>query len=231
MQRNQPAASRSQEVTSRTVSERVKPPTTAWERKLARSGYRYVVGLDEAGRGAWAGPVFAGAVVLPESRGSLVKLRRCVRDSKLLAPQARAETFELILSLCPYAGVGAASAKEIDEYGIASATRLAWIRAIEDTPEADFLLLDAFPLTESSLPQMPIVRGDSTCLSIAAASIVAKVARDRFMTELASKYPVYGFDCNKGYGTRFHQDALASYGPCELHRRSFAPISRAAAQL
>ena len=199
-------------------------PDTSHEEGLRREGYCCVAGLDEAGRGAWAGPVYAGAVVLPDSPPALRELLGCVRDSKQLAPQARERAFELVLRHARYAGIGVAEAREVDELGIARATRLAWERALGCMPGADYLLLDAFPLKESALPQRPLVRGDSSCLSIAAASVLAKVARDRRMREEAGAAPPYGFERNKGYGTPDHQRALREHGPCDLHRRSFAPL-------
>ena len=191
---------------------------------LAVEGYAQVVGLDEAGRGALAGPVYAGAVVLPHSTEAMDALIAVVRDSKQLTARARLAAFEVVTRYAAYAAIGAASSEEIDELGIAPATRLAWVRALEVLPSADFLLLDAFPLPESSLPQRPIVHGDATCLSIAAASILAKTARDRFMIEAAAQSCVYGFSRNKGYGTREHLTALCEHGPGALHRRTFAPV-------
>lgn len=199
-------------------------PDTAHERDLRDAGYSCVVGLDEAGRGAWAGPVFAGAVVLPDNPAVLAELTEVVRDSKQLAAGARERAFALIARHALYFGVGAASSEEIDALGIAPATRLAWRRAYEPLPNPEFLLLDAFRLQESPLPQRAIVRGDAVCLSIAAASIVAKVARDRYMREAAERVPEYGFHSNKGYGTPQHRLALLVHGPCELHRYSFAPL-------
>lgn len=199
-------------------------PGTAHERDLLEAGYSCVVGLDEAGRGAWAGPVFAGAVVLPEDTKALLELAGVVRDSKQLTAPARERAFALIAQHAKYFGVGAASSEEIDSLGIAPATRLAWRRAFEPLPDPQFLLLDAFRLPESPLPQRAIVHGDAVCLSIAAASVVAKVARDRYMREVAEGVPQYGFSRNKGYGTPQHRLALLEHGPCVLHRLSFAPL-------
>lgn len=201
-------------------------PGVTHEQELSESGYSWVVGLDEAGRGALAGPVFAGAVVLPSSQGLISDLLALVRDSKQLTPAARDRAFELIVACSRYMGVGVASAAEVDEHGIARATRLAWERAIGPVPDADFLLLDAFRLPESQLPQRPIIRGDAECLSIASASVVAKVTRDRHMREVDTTHSVYGFERNKGYGTPEHLRALHEHGPCRLHRRSFAPVRR-----
>lgn len=184
-----------------------------------------MAGVDEAGRGAWAGPVYAGAVVLPPEPEALAPLLGLVRDSKQLIPGARERAFELILRHARYAGVGAATNGEIDTLGIARATRLAWERALGQLERPpDYLLLDAFRLPESPLPQLPLIRGDARSLSIAAASILAKVARDRAMRAAAEEQPPYRFERNKGYGTREHQSALREHGPCPLHRRSWAPL-------
>lgn len=206
-------------------------PDTAHEDALRREGYGRVAGLDEAGRGAWAGPVYAGAVVLPDCPGARAELLDCVRDSKQLTPDARERAFEVVMRTARYAGIGTATSAEIDALGIAPATRLAWRRALSDLTDADFLLLDAFPLPECSIPQRPLVRGDARCLSIAAASILAKVARDRHMRACAAEIPAYGFQRNKGYGTREHAAALREHGPCTLHRHSFAPIRQLALDL
>lgn len=199
-------------------------PDTGHEDELRASGYSWIVGIDEAGRGAWAGPVYAGACVLPESRDALAELLGCVHDSKQLSPRARERAFDLVMRSARYAAVGVASSAEIDALGIAPATRLAWRRALGGLPHAEFLLLDAFPLPESSLPQRALVKGDARSLSIAAASVLAKVARDRHMREQAGASPAYGFERNKGYGTREHRLALRVHGPCDLHRQSFAPL-------
>jgi ribonuclease HII len=203
-------------------------PDTRHEHELHALGYSWVVGLDEAGRGALAGPVFAGAVVLPSRPEELLDLLGCVRDSKQLTASAREEAFDRVMGAARYAGIGAASSEEVDALGVAPATRLAWLRAASGLPCADFLLLDAFPLPESGLPQRALVRGDAHCLSIAAASILAKVARDRHMRARGEDLPVYGFGRNKGYGTREHLRALGEHGACHLHRRTFAPVRRLA---
>lgn len=205
------------------MCERSRPDTTH-EAELRAAGYSWVAGVDEAGRGAWAGPVYAGACVLPDSPSSLAELLKCVHDSKQLSSRARDLAFDLVMRHAPYAAVGVASSAEIDELGIVPATRLAWQRALGGLPAVEFLLLDAFPLPESPLPQRALVRGDSRSLSIAAASVLAKVARDRYMRGIALDAPVYGFERNKGYGTCEHQRALREHGPCGLHRHSFAPL-------
>jgi len=198
-------------------------PTFDVETRLWQRGLVYVAGLDEAGRGCWAGPVYAGAVMLApgtELPG--------VRDSKTLAPARRAALLPLIQERALSWGVGWASAEEIDALGILPATRLAMRRALEQlTPPPQALILDALTLPEVPLPQEAFPRADALALSVAAASIVAKVYRDRWMVEVAeAAYPGYGFARHKGYGTAQHQAALYAWGPCPLHRRSFAPVAR-----
>jgi ribonuclease HII len=161
---------------------------------------------------------------LADDPDSLEYLLGCVDDSKKLTPSAREYAFGVILAHARYVGIGAASNEEIDLLGIAPATRLAWSRALGGLRKVDYLLLDAFRLPESDLPQLPLVRGDAQSLSIAAASILAKVARDRQMRSTAMALPHYGFERNKGYGTPYHRHALRLHGPCGLHRRSFAPM-------
>lgn len=202
-------------------------PTLQFEGELRRDGHRHIVGLDEAGRGCWAGPVVAGAVVLPlEDRAACLVLRAAgVRDSKLLSPAQREALVPLIEEVALAVAVGEASATEIDTLGIAPATRLAMRRALATLDvKGDALLLDAFPLREVDLPQRALVRGDQHSLSIAAASIVAKVHRDRLMCRYECDFPGYDFARNKGYGTPAHRAALATLGPTRLHRLSWAPF-------
>lgn len=185
-----------------------------------------VAGLDEAGRGALAGPVFAAAVILPPDRPDIAYLLREVDDSKKLSAIARSRLFPLICREALAWGVGRASAADIDRLGIVPATmkamRLALARC---APAAEALLVDGRrPLKEIPLPQQAVIRGDGLSLSIAAASILAKVSRDRHMEELDSAYPAYGFARHKGYGTAQHLAALRRLGPCREHRRSFAPL-------
>ena len=198
-------------------------PTFAIETRLRSCGKWPVAGLDEAGRGAIAGPVTAGAVALPpdlrESDAALID------DSKRLSPAQRERALEYVRCVALAIGVGCCSAGEIDDMGIAPATRVAMRRALDNLSiEPRYLLLDAFPLPAVSTPQRAIVRGDSTSLSIAAASIVAKVARDRHMAAQDAEHPGYGFARNKGYGTPQHLAALERLGPSPIHRRTFAPL-------
>ena len=205
-------------------------PGVDHEQSLARQGYLAVAGVDEVGRGAWAGPLVAAAVVLPPATSDrvaawLLDQLAGVRDSKLLTPQRRDAWCAAIEAVALGIGVGSVTASDVDRLGLAAANREALRRAVAALPHPpDYLLLDTFPLPTAPLPQRAIVRGDRLCLSIAAASIVAKVARDRTLVALDADYPAYGFARHKGYGTRDHHDALLRHGPCPEHRRSFAPL-------
>lgn len=203
---------------------RLPRPTLAEEMAFWRQGCQNVAGLDEAGRGAWAGPVVAAAVILPPDPKSLRRQLMGVRDSKTLTPEQREALFPEILRIARAVGIGMAGPEEIDALGIVPATRLAMLRALEALsvpPEA--LIVDALALPVL-LPQRVLVRADARCLSVAAASIVAKVTRDRWMVEMDSIYPGYGFARHKGYGTPAHRQALRAHGPSPIHRRSFAPV-------
>ena len=182
-----------------------------------------VAGVDEAGRGPWAGPVVAAAVVL--STGELSpQLRAAITDSKLLTAERRAALQPAILA-CADAALGIASVAEIDSMNILQATLLAMRRAAARLAHApDLALVDGNRAPQLPCPVRTVVGGDRKSLSIAAASIVAKVARDRLMARLAADYPGYGWERNAGYGTAAHQAALARLGPCVQHRRSFRPI-------
>jgi ribonuclease HII len=188
-----------------------------------RQGHAIVAGIDEAGRGAWAGPVVAAAAILPRNAMRLAALRG-VRDSKQLTPRQRQALFDKIYQAAWAVGVGQASHAEIDDLGIVAATRRAMQRAVERltlTPEA--LVIDAVKL-DVRLPQRVMFHADALCLSVAAASIIAKVTRDRLMAELDAQYPGYGFAQHKGYGTRQHHQALAALGPSAIHRMTFEPV-------
>lgn len=205
------------------------------ERRLRAAGYEIIAGVDEAGRGAWAGPLIAAAVVLPpvEDDGArLLAQLAGVRDSKLLDHRRRLRLLATIHDLAAGIGVGRVAADELDRLGLGEANRVAWRRAIAALPHApDFLLLDAFRLPDHPTPQQPLVRGDRACLSIAAASIVAKVTRDLELCALDERYPGYGFARHKGYGTASHQTALRERGSCPEHRHSFAPLRALAVDL
>ncbi len=200
-------------------------PDATEELVITTAGFSCLAGLDEAGRGAWAGPVVAGAVILPSDACGVRPKLGGVRDSKLLTPSCRADLYDRILECARAVGVGAASASEVDVLGLTRAGELAMLRAVRNLPvAADYLLIDAFRLRASPLPQKGIVRGDARCISIAAASIVAKVVRDRWMTWLDGCYPGYGFAQHKGYGVPAHRSALARLGRTLEHRRSYTPV-------
>jgi ribonuclease HII len=190
------------------------------ERELRLAGFTRIAGIDEVGRGPLAGPVVAAAVILPP-RPRL----RGLRDSKVVPRARREQLYEQILERAIAVGVGCVEVEEIDAINILQATKLAMRQAVDRLPEPpDHLLIDALRLRELDLPQRPIIDGDAISASIAAASIVAKVTRDRICDEMDVRYPAYGFARNKGYCTRQHVDALLDQGPCAWHRRSFAPI-------
>ena len=200
-------------------------PTLQYELPLWQQGFLAVAGIDEAGRGCWAGPVTAGAVILPADPGILERLSG-VRDSKLMTPAEWDAVFSLIPGEARAWAVGEADSAEIDRLGILNATRLAMKRAIAALPlRPDHLLIDYVRLHDVTIPQIGIAHGDMVSLSIAAASVMAKVTRDREMEALAEQYPEYGFEKHKGYGTKQHQEALARFGPCPIHRMTFKPLS------
>ena len=202
-------------------------PSLTYEMGLWAEGFRYLAGLDEAGRGAWAGPVVAAAVILPPGGPELARYLSGVRDSKTLSAKRREELLDVIEQHALAWGVGAVLPGEIDAGGIVPATRGAMSLALEAlSSPADHLLIDHVSLPELPLPQLSLPKGDARILSIAAASIVAKVSRDRMMVGLDAEYPGYGFARHKGYGTPQHQAALARLGPCAIHRLSFAPLQR-----
>jgi ribonuclease HII len=205
-------------------------PDSSFETGLYQHGIEVVAGLDEAGRGAWAGPVTAAAVVFPPPGSHLDGKLNGLHDSKQLSPNDR-EYWDLqIRKIACSVSVGQASVDEIDKIGILPATRLAMQRAFFDLQvTAEHLLIDYILIGDVGINQTAIPRGDSRALSIAAASVVAKVARDRLMTDIDLQYPQFGFAQHKGYGTRQHQAVLNRLGPSPIHRRSFEPIRRALA--
>lgn len=176
---------------------------------------RAFAGIDEAGRGPLAGPVVAACVVMPPQ-----PLLPGVDDSKKLSEKRREALFEGVRGCARFVGVGVATAREIDELNILQATRLAMARASQGAP-CDLFLVDAIDRLDVPGEVRGIIHGDALCYSIAAASIIAKVTRDRMMRELDARYPQYGFAAHKGYGTRAHIEALRTLGPCPEHRRSF----------
>lgn len=199
-------------------------PNLDFELPLWSSGAAYVAGVDEAGRGAWAGPVSAGAVILPPIPEIAARLPG-VRDSKEMTPEQREAWAVEIRRLAIAWGTGFASNEEIDTIGIVPATCLAAMRALAQLPQSpQHLLIDYLRLANVDLPQTALVKGDARSLSIACASVLAKTARDALLVELDRKYPGYGFARHKGYGTRQHQAALRALGPTPIHRASFAPL-------
>jgi ribonuclease HII len=199
------------------------PPTFVEESVLYRQGYRLIAGIDEAGRGPLAGPVVAGAVIFPDDFNP--PWLNGIRDSKQLSPGRRDKLFSCIQESGIAWGSGVVSHQDIDSLGIVPATRKAMILAMQHLPERpDFLLVDALPISQSGMAFKAIIKGDQRSLSIAAASIVAKVTRDRIMVEEDLTYPGYDFALHKGYPTRAHMESLQRLGPCPIHRRSFAPV-------
>ncbi len=208
------------------------------ENRIWRRGYRIVAGVDEAGRGPLAGPVFAGAVAVIlnlKSQNSRLRpktknLLRVMRDSKKLAPRQREEIYEELISN-PFVvwGVGRVGPRMIEKINILEASKLAMARAVKNLErklgeEVEFLLLDGNFKISLKISQLPIIRGDQKIFSIAAASIIAKVRRDRLMLKYHRQYPDYGWDINKGYPTKVHLEAIRKIGPCEMHRKTFGPV-------
>lgn len=198
---------------------------------MLASGHARIAGVDEVGRGCWAGPVVAAAVVLPPRVLAAPELLAGVDDSKVLAAARRELLAERILALADGWGLGVVPAHVIDTHGILAATRLAMqVALLRLAHPADALLIDAVKLEHWGCPQRALINGDARCLSIAAASIVAKVARDRMMRALDCQLPGYGFALHKGYGTALHERALRAFGPTPQHRRSFRPLADFLAQ-
>lgn len=188
-----------------------------YENEAYNKGYQYVCGVDEAGRGPLAGPVCAAAVILP--KGMIIK---GVNDSKKLTEKKREALFDVICDCALAYSVVFVDVDEIEEVNILNATMNAMKRSVEGlSVKADFAYIDGNRLPALDIDTEYIVKGDAKSMSVACASILAKVSRDRLMLEYAKKYPQYGFEKHKGYGTKVHTDALREYGPCEIHRPSF----------
>lgn len=188
-----------------------------YENEALASGYDIVCGVDEAGRGPLAGPVYAAAVVL--KKGQTIE---GVNDSKKLSEKKREELFDKIVSECSAFSVGTASEREIDEINILQATFLAMKRAVDGLSiKPDIALVDGNQTPPLDCAVKTVIKGDAKSESIAAASIIAKVSRDRYMKEMAAKYPEYQFEKHKGYGTKLHYEMIEKYGICEIHRKSF----------
>ncbi|MBI63444.1 MAG: ribonuclease HII [Chloroflexi bacterium] len=196
------------------------------EKKLWGKSFDYICGLDEVGRGCIAGPVYSGAVILKENFEDPDDLFRKINDSKKIAPKKRETLSEYIQKISHTSSVGSASSEEIDNIGIVKAVKLSMIRAISNLRiKPDFLLIDSISIEETEIPQQNIIKGDQISKSISAASIVAKVSRDKYMVENISKeYPNYSFDKHKGYGTKEHMALIDKYGITKYHRKTFEPI-------
>lgn len=204
---------------------RADAPSLLLEKALASKGYQLIAGVDEVGRGSWAGPIVAAAVILPLDRPGLEQDLEGVRDSKQLTAQRREELLPLIAREAHAIGVGWCTRRQIDLGGIGAANRAAMTRAVSRlhcVPDA--LLIDHVRLQTLALPQWSYPRADRLSLSVAAASIVAKVVRDRWMVTCERRYPGYGFAAHKGYGTPSHREALELLGPSPIHRMSFRPL-------
>jgi len=199
-------------------------PTLEFEQRLWGEGYRIIAGLDEAGRGAWAGPVYAAAVVLPNDL-RICDLLSGVRDSKRMTPRQRDRWRGCIQSAAIAWSVASATNEEIDRMGILPATCLAMRRALDELRnQPNHLLVDYIQIPDCTCPQLSLPYGDCRSLSIAAASVLAKTGRDAWMVQMDVDYPGYGFAKHKGYGTWQHRQALMCQGPLPIHRKSFKPI-------
>ena len=188
-----------------------------FEKIAYQKGFKNICGVDEAGRGPLAGPVCAAAVILPE--GMIIE---GVNDSKKLSEKKREALFDVVKESAVAYNIAFATVEEIEEYNILNATMLAMKRAVEGLPvPADYAYIDGNRLPNLDIPAEYIIKGDARCMSVAAASILAKVARDRLMLQFADEYPQYSFEKHKGYGTKVHIDAIREFGPCPIHRPSF----------
>ncbi|MDD5454242.1 MAG: ribonuclease HII [Candidatus Ratteibacteria bacterium] len=197
-------------------------PNDIYESKLWHRDIKFVAGIDEAGRGPLAGPVVAAAVIFHP-----FKKIDGIKDSKQLSPSKREELFELISKEALDWGVGIVSERIIEKINILQATRLAMLKAVQEIKtHPEFLLIDGHISVDVEIPQQPIIDGDGKSFSIGAASIIAKVTRDRMMQKYHKLFPEYGFDKHKGYGTQKHFQALQTYGPCPIHRRTYEPVEK-----
>jgi ribonuclease HII len=200
----------------------MKYPNFNEEKKLWKKGFKFVVGLDEAGRGPLAGPVVAAAVAVLDYKKANIKN---INDSKKLSEKQREETYNVLTNHSDIKwGTGIVSEKVIDKINILQATKLAMAKAIKNLG-ADFLLIDGNFKINSEIFQRSVIKGDQKIFSVAAASIIAKVTRDRIMKKFHKKYPQYGFLKHKGYGTKAHFANLEKFGPCKIHRKSFFPVN------
>lgn len=187
------------------------------EREKRAEGYTYIAGVDEAGRGPLAGPVYAAAVILPEE-----VFIEGINDSKKLSEKKREELFDIICEKALAYNIYSVDEKRIDEINILNATFEAMNGAVKGlTQKPDYVLIDGNRISGMEIPHETVVKGDAKSISIAAASILAKVSRDRYICKISEKYPEYGFEKHKGYGTAAHNEAILRYGPCPIHRKTF----------
>ena len=208
------------------VQKKIRKPNLKLERELQNEGHLIVAGVDEAGRGSWAGPVVAAAVVLP-----FLNRYYDINDSKKLSAKQRDKILNKILEIAAAIGIGIVENNELDGIGVGQATCLAMRRAVNNLAiKPSFVLVDGFKVGFSEIPSCGVLDGDSKSVSIAAASIVAKVARDRMMDEINKTTPNYGFNTNKGYGTALHQSQIEKIGLSNWHRMSFKPVKKASLQ-
>ena len=199
-------------------------PDLLFEKNLVESGYKYVAGVDEAGRGPLAGPVVAAAVILPEEFSS-----NQLNDSKKLSSSKREKIYNELMNVDSKVISAFAVIDEvvIDKINILRATHKAMAQASSNLSiEPSFVIIDGMPIKDFPFNNESIIKGDSKSLSIAAASVIAKVERDRIMLNYSKEYPEYKFEKHKGYGTKLHLDALKKFGPCKIHRKSFAPVKK-----
>lgn len=205
---------------------RVRPASSQdWERKITANGFMAIAGIDEVGRGALAGPVVAGAVILPLFPSGHSEILDRIQDSKSLTPAQRIAVAPIIEQIATAFAIGEASPQEVDSIGISDATRLAMSRALTSLPSTpDHLLVDGFVLEWRNIPSTAIIHGDRVSTVIAAASIIAKVHRDTLMKEMDLRHPAYSFGSHKGYGTSSHIASLTRYGPSPIHRTTFSPL-------
>ncbi|MAS90496.1 MAG: ribonuclease HII [Verrucomicrobiales bacterium] len=199
-------------------------PDLFFEKNLVESGYKYVAGVDEAGRGPLAGPVVAAAVILPEEFSS-----NQLNDSKKLSSSKREKIYNELMNVDSKVISAFAVIDEvvIDKINILRATHMAMAQASSNLSiEPSFVIIDGMPIKDFPFNNESIIKGDSKSLSIAAASVIAKVERDRIMLNYSKEYPEYKFEKHKGYGTKLHLDALKKFGPCKIHRKSFAPVKK-----